>query len=247
MIAPPLARILQDPAQARAFLSRIIDPDCGVAEIRVLDADYDKRRGTIEPEDRFPKTIVGWFDDVDSALNELKKLWGVSPYITLNPVSRALLARANNRLKVAGKKGGTTSDQQIVCLRWFFVDIDPVRPTLISSTDEELAAAIERRDAILGDHPDIKASSLWGRSGNGAWILVRLPDYPNDDAHKDLLARAVAHLGERYSDDVVSIDVATKNASRIMCIPGCLKAKGDSILERPHRLATIEIETEVAV
>ena len=25
-----------------------------------------------------------------------------------------------------------------------------------------------------------------------------------------------------------------------MCLPGCLKAKGDSIPERPHRLATIE-------
>jgi hypothetical protein len=245
MSDPDYDRVLQDPAQARAFLSRIIDPALGVAEIRVLEADYDRRRGIIYPVDRFAQTIIGWFDNIDAAVSELGKIYGVSPYITLNPVKRALLARSANRLRIAGKKGGATSDGDVACLRWWFVDIDPVRPSGVSSTDEELAAAIERRDLILSDNPDIMASAVWGRSGNGAWILVRLPDYPNDETHKDLIARAIARLGERYSDDAVSIDAVTKNASRIMCVPGCLKAKGDSIQERPHRLATFEVEMEV--
>ena len=73
----------------------------------------------------------------------------------------------------------TTCDADIVCLRWLYLDIDPVRPPEISSTDSELDAAVSRRDAILGDHPELAASALWGRSGNGGWILVRLPDYPN--------------------------------------------------------------------
>lgn len=231
-------KILRDADQARAFLSRIIDPTIGCAEIRILDCDFNKKSGLIFPEDQFKKTISGWFDDVDKAVFELGRLHGVSPFVTINPIKPAYRAKAYNRLKIAGKNG-STPDKDIVCLRWLFVDVDPIRPSNISSTDDELAAAVDRRDRVLAENPELRRSALWGLSGNGAWILIRLPDYANDEAHHAIIERALGYLSDRYSDDVVKIDTTTKNPSRIMGIPGCLKAKGDPIPDRPFRAATI--------
>jgi hypothetical protein len=83
-------------------------------------------------------------------------------------------------------------------------------------TDAEQLTAIKRRDAILGDHPDFAASGAWGCSGNGAWILVRLADYPNDAHHASLLVKALAVLDQKYSDNIVRIDTATANPARLI-------------------------------
>ena len=99
-------------------------------------------------------------------IKEAHRLRGVSGYVTINPVRLDLLARADNRLARARH---TTRDADILCLRWLYLDIDPLRPAEISSTEAELAAAIQRRDAILGDHPEIAASSAWGSFGQ--WCL----------------------------------------------------------------------------
>src|SRR5262249_53998478 len=104
----------------------------------------------------------------------------------------------------------------------------------------ELAAALATRDRLLAEHPGLAQSALWGKSGNGCWILVRLPDYPNDAAHRALVGKALDLLAARYSDDAVKIDTATRNPSRVMCLPGTLKCKGDSIPDRPHRPATLD-------
>ena len=134
----------------------------------------------------------------------------------------------------------TTRDADITCLRWLYLDIDPVRPPDISSTDAELAAALARRDAILADHPELAASALWGSSGNGAWILIRLPDYPNDPPHRALVAEAVGTIARDYSDAAVLIDTATVNPARLIGLPGTLKAKGSDRPERPWRLVTLD-------
>lgn len=84
-------------------------------------------------------TISGYFDDYEKLAEELERLSGNAPavYYTLNPVNPALLARANNHTNPYAK--GTTSDaaDNIIQRRWLLIDCDPVRPSDISSTDEE--------------------------------------------------------------------------------------------------------------
>jgi hypothetical protein len=128
----------------------------------------------------------------------------------------------------------------VAVLRWLFLDIDPVRPRDISSTDVELGAAISRRDAILRCEPALASSALWGCSGNGAWILVRLPDYPNDPPHRELVAETVRAISSEYSDAAVLIDRTTVNPARLIGLPGTLKAKGSSRPDRPWRLVTLD-------
>jgi hypothetical protein len=230
-----------DSQVARRFLEVITTPRMGCIELRVLRAVFD-RQGRISRVDASSggyggSTLAGWFDSDERLLKEAHKLRGVSGYVTFNPVRPDLLARSDNRLTRARH---TTRDADILCLRWLYIDIDPLRPAEISSTDVEMAAAIDRRDAILDDQPRLAAAAAWGCSGNGAWILVRLPDYPNDSHHATLVAKTLATLDQQYSDSTVRIDTSTANPARLIGLPGTLKAKGCNRPERPWRRVTLD-------
>ncbi|HQA79977.1 MAG TPA: hypothetical protein PLV96_04190, partial [Methanoregulaceae archaeon] len=90
--------------------------------------------------------VSGYFDDpaqlagsVD-AMDTVPAIQGI--YVTLNEVNPALLSRRANRVKQRlGKKDATTADPDIHRRRWFPIDIDPTRPSGVSSTDEEHQAA----------------------------------------------------------------------------------------------------------
>jgi hypothetical protein len=237
-----------DAKVARRFLATLAAPGIGCVEMRVLRAAFDRqgwmRRGEDLSAGFGGMTLAGWFDDHERLLGQARRLRGVSGYVTINPVRRDLLARSDN---VMTRAKHTTRDEDIICLRWLYLDIDPLRPPDISSTEAELTAALQRRDAILDDHPKLAASAVWGSSGNGAWILVRLPDYPNDPPHAALVARGLTTFDRSYSDAVVKVDTATANPARIMCLPGTWKTKGSNRPERPWRRVTLDgIGTEFA-
>ena len=78
------------------------------------------------------------------------------------------------------------TDTQIVALRWFPLDADPMRPADTASTDTELEAAQDKMTALLAfmdTHiPDLPASTVQALSGNGTHALLRLPDYDPAEA-----------------------------------------------------------------
>lgn len=232
---------LPEHATARRFLELLRTPSAGCTELRILRGVLDHKGQVHRGEDGGPgprgSTLAGWYDRTEALMKESGRLRKVTGYVTINPVRSALLARSDNRLS---RVRHTTRDVDVVCLRWLYLDIDPVRPPDISSTGAELAAALDRRDAILREHPELAASALWGCSGNGAWALIRLPDYPNDEAHRLLVAEAVRHLAGRYSDSRVVIDAATVNPSRLISLPGTIKAKGTPRPDRPWRFVTLD-------
>ena len=100
-------------------------------------------------------THSGYFDDHEAlaraveALDADPSVAGI--YVTLNDVNPALLARRANRIKLRlSRKDATTADADILRRRWFPVDIDPVRPSGVSSTDEEHDAALDAAGRIAG-------------------------------------------------------------------------------------------------
>ncbi len=230
-----------DPLAARRFLSILASPLEGCVELRVLRGTFD-RRGDVQRADRLGtgfagSTLAGWYDDLDRLAAQSSRLLSVSGYVTINPVRSDLLARSDNRLS---RVRHTTRDEDVAVLRWLYLDVDPARPPDVSSTETELLAAVARRDAVLNGQPELAASAMWGKSGNGAWILVRLPDYPNDARHRGLIAETVRALAREYNDDKVVIDVATVNPARLIGLPGTIKAKGSPRHDRPWRLATLD-------
>ncbi|MDK2974455.1 MAG: hypothetical protein PWP08_826 [Methanofollis sp.] len=204
-------------------------PEGGVVEVRAL-GDY--------------ATHSGYFDDFTKlaacaeALDADPEVRGI--YVTLNVVNPALLARRANRVKMRlTRSDPTTSDADIVRRRWLPVDLDPVRPSGVSSTEEEHAAALRRADEIAlwldeqGFLFPIRADS-----GNGAHLLYAI-DLPNDDAATALVKGVLATLDALFSDGKVTVDTANFNAARIWKLYGTCSRKGDNTPERPHRRAKV--------
>lgn len=184
-------------------------------------------------------TTSGYFDDVGAMANAAIERSGKDDgiYFTLNPVHPGLLSRApKNKVRRAGN-GDTTSDKDVRVRRSILIDVDPVRPAGISSTDTEHDAAIALANRIA----DELAAAGWpapirADSGNGGHLIYAV-DLPVDDG--GLVKRVLAALSRRYTTSELKIDEKVFNASRISKIYGTLTRKGENTDERPHRYSAI--------
>lgn len=194
-------------------------------------------------EVRVPKTkagtISGYFNDTAKAAALVAKENGrhQAIYATVNPIKSALLARNENKLEFGSQT--TTTDSEIERRRWFLLDLDPLRPAGISSTDGEVAQA---RD-LATDIVDWLTSIGWpepliAESGNGIHVMYRV-DEPNDDASRVDFEMASKMLASIWSTDKIVVDTTSFNASRVWKIYGTISAKGSSTEDRPHRVAKI--------
>ena len=190
--------------------------------------------------------VFGYFDNAEAfqaAAGALADTDAGGIYFTPNPVNPDLLARSANRLKAAGRKNLTTADKDIACLRWLLIDLDPKRPAGISSTDEELGLAIERRNRIgkwLQEKFGLQYA-ISAMSGNGAHLMVRLDDLENTHENIDLIRDALGALAHRWGDEQVDVDEKVFNPARIWKLYGTVARKGDSTPDRPHRKSYIQI------
>ncbi len=210
-------------------------PENQVVEIRVLN-------GTT-PEDRRPTTYCGFFNNHNSVIERLATLSAYGGvYVTLNPVNPALLSRASNRLKRTDR-GDCASDRDIPHRSRLLIDLDAVRPSGISSTDEEHEAALVKgREIITYLESRGWPAPAFVDSGNGAH-LVYVIDLPSDDG--GLVQRCLEVLASRFNDDHVHVDQSVFNPARIVKLPGTWAFKGDNTEERPWRLAVILHSPEI--
>lgn len=181
------------------------------------------------------KTASGYFDDFEALARQAARLdaQGHAVYMTLNPVLPSLLSRYSNRMEQRPK--ATTKDNEIVRRRWLPVDLDPVRPSGISASDEEKRAASERAEEIKG----FLAGREWPEpveadSGNGTHLLYRV-ELPNDPDSLKLVSDILNCLDTLFSDNFVNVDKGVANAARIWKLYGTTARKGDDSEDRPHR------------
>lgn len=184
--------------------------------------------------------LSGYFKDTDSLLNAFDTVdfRNVNAYITLNRLNDALYSReqANRFLKARS----TTQDTEVECYEWLFIDVDPVRPTGISSTNEELKKAAELAQQIyvylkgLGFEEPVKAFS-----GNGYHLLYSIQLLNNED-NKKLIERCLKALSLLFSNDDIKIDTVNHNPSRICKLYGTMAQKGSNTNDRPFRMARID-------
>lgn len=230
-----------NPQPVEAFLNSLDHRSTGgVTEIRIISSEpylnINGRRTYVG------KTVVGYYepDHYAQAAQDIACFDGQAQiYVCLNPCRRELLARAANRLQLNAQHSATDAD--ITCLQWFRVDCDPVRPSGISASDAELKQALHCRDAIAGELESYGAEVIKAMSGNGGHLLIRLPDYPNDEEHRALVEEVTKDLAAKFSDDAVDVDTSVTNPARIWKLYGTLAVKGDAIPERPHRRASIKL------
>ena len=191
--------------------------------------------------------VYGYFDNAEAfgqAAESLDALKAPGIYFTLNPVIPDLLARAANRLKAADAKSVSTADHDILFIRWLPIDLDPVRPSGISSTNEELEAAkkLGKKIAVWLKKECNMAPGIPAYSGNGIHLVYRFDDLSNTEETeayiKDIL-RAIEH---KFGNKKVDIDLKVFNPARIWKLYGITARKGDHTKTRPHRKSYIPSE-----
>lgn len=191
-------------------------------------------------------TASGYYDaaHIDKAVSDIEALEADPDvkgiYVTLNEVNPSLIARRANRIETRLGKDATTSDADIARRRWLLVDLDPIRASGISSTDEEHDQALEMAVRIAEFLKDCFGFPIpvMGDSGNGAHLLYRI-DLPNDDESKDLIARCLKAIDAAFCGQGCDIDQTVFNAARISKLYGTLTRKGDNTPQRPHRRACL--------
>lgn len=185
-------------------------------------------------------TVAGFFDNgkalSDAAASLSGQCQGV--YITLNPVNPSLLDRSRNTL-TKQTSGILTKDDDISHRRWLLVDVDPVRPSDVSSSESEHAEAISVACAIRSMlHSRGWPEPILADSGNGAHLLYRI-DLPNDDESRNIIKGVLARLDSEFSTETQHVDKVVHNAARICKMYGTLSRKGENTDDRPHRLSSI--------
>lgn len=183
--------------------------------------------------------ISGFFKDSDTLISALGTvdLRATNLYITLNAIDDDLYARQQCDHFVKGANGAEDSD--ITGYNWLFVDLDPVRKSGISSTDDELKEAYVLAKRIYqflqeyGFEEPVKAVS-----GNGAHLLYRV-NLANTEENKTLIEKCLKALALMFDTDKVEVDTANFNQSRVCKLYGTLAQKGANTEKRPHRMSRI--------
>ena len=221
-------KALFDEGEVRKALAVLIQRKA-VFEVRALSAQLKGQR--------YRAGVSGYFNNADHLLKELEHLYQAEGiYVTLNPANPALLSRRANRLDYA-EQGALTSDHHILARHWLLIDVDPRRPSGVSSTDQEKAAAKEKAREI---HSYLKAQGwpepIAADSGNGYHLLYPI-DLPAMDG--GLVEKLLSGLAECFDDDMVQLDRSVFNPARIVKLYGTLSCKGDNTEERPHRMSKL--------
>lgn len=184
--------------------------------------------------------VAGWFRDPASAAKLAVRAAAEGVYTTLNSCKEALLARADHRLKAGVNR---TKDGETEKIGNLLIDLDPLRPEGISSTDQEYGAALEMAQVIKADlTKEGWPEPLVGDSGNGAHLVYPL-DLPNTPESVDILKAVLKALSLRYQEHLarrnLEIDQAVFNPARLTKLYGTMVQKGDNTQDRPHRLSQI--------
>ena len=207
--------------------------------VELLWRPGDVREVRIPKYNKYGHTASGYFDSPESLAESAAKWDGkANLYFTLNPVNPALMARASNR--IADKAETTSADVDVIRRRWLFIDIDPDRPSGISSTEDERQAARLVLDEVVSflenkDWPQ----PIVAMSGNG-WYLLYPISLPNDPSSLELVQGVLVSLATRFNNEAVHIDTTVCNAARLAGLIGSMKVKGDFLTDRPHRRSQLE-------
>lgn len=181
----------------------------------------------------------GYFDDLEKAYECIKPYWRKNTcYFTLHELNESILARSANHLQLTKS---VTADVDILAYRFLHVDIDPVRPSGIQSTNEETKIALDRAKLVnnfLRENMGF-AEAIIVFSGNGITM-----DYPTERIlvnaeSKALMKDCLQALSVLFSDEKVNIDTTVHNPARIIKLAGTISAKGSNTEERPYRYSYV--------
>lgn len=186
----------------------------------------------------YKRTYSGYFTDVNTLLNEIRKYDNCNIYFTLNAINPACYDREQHD-RIVTKPKSTTSDNDIVGRDWILIDIDTKKPSDTNSTDKEKEMAKEVVNNVfkfLRDEGFEKPVVC--DSGNGFHLLYKIA-MKNSNENTTICKEFLQVLDMLFSNPNVEIDCTTHNASRVCKLYGTFSRKGSNTKKRPQRESKI--------
>ena len=182
-------------------------------------------------------TISGYFKSGSpNIVSEMARFPDRTFYQTLNVIDPACYSRGQ-REKLCAYPKETTSDKDIIGYSHILIDLDPVRATGVSATDEEKEKAHQLAIEVFSHLRKLGfADPIVADSGNGYHLIYKIKAELNS---KDAIENFLKVLDMWFSNEFVKIDTAVFNPSRITKAYGTVARKGANSPERPHRLSRI--------
>lgn len=180
---------------------------------------------------------IGRYDDYERVPELLNRNDGkANMYLNLNPIRLDIESKVPNGI-VRNMK--SISDSDIEKYLFILIDLDPIRKSKISSTDEEHNYALRKAEEVKKYICSMRLPEpIIADSGNGAHVLVPV-DIENNKENALVIKNLLRSLDTKYSDDKVKIDVTTSNPARLTRFYGTVTCKGRNTEERPHRKSGI--------
>ncbi len=189
--------------------------------------------------------------EVAHALLDLAEHFSASGIFCIaNVINPAVTTRREPRRWHEALKGTSTTDRDIIARRVLFIDVDALRPSGTSASDDEQAAAAgvalrvhQRLATLLGS----EAALAYAHSGNGRQVFVALDAIAESAEVGSTIKRILAALGKLEGSERAAIDATVCDAKRLCPAFGTMKRKGaENVIERPHRRTALVCADDVA-
>ena len=205
----------------------VLHPDGELFEVRAIEGKWN---------------ASGYFTSADVLIEQLKYA-KIRPkaniYITLGAIKEGCYSRAQHDV-IVEYASPTTTDTDIEGYNWLMIDLDPVRTTGVSSSDEELELAKTKANEIyLYMQREGWYDPIIAVSGNGVHLLYKVA-IGNAPDRVELFKNALQALNAMFADSRIDVDVKTFNPARICKLYGTLAQKGANTAARPHRMSYIK-------
>jgi len=153
---------------------------------------------------------------------------------TINQLSSSLAERAPNTF-IPAPKNGCTRKEHVTRILNLPVDLDPVRPSKLPSTDTELAAT----HAVANTIQETLVARGWPQplvtQSNGVQMFYGC-DLEPDDEH--LVKEWLVYL-KRFETKGVQVDTSVGTTSHLMRVPSGFNRKGGESPDRPFRRSKV--------
>jgi hypothetical protein len=154
-------------------------------------------------------------------------------YVTLNPINTSALTRTGQQTSQL------TTDKDISRRAFILIDVDPVRPADMSSTDEEKEQAYQ---LILRIKDHLEGIGFppphFADSGNGYHLLFPC-NMENSEDSKQLVRSFLNELAKQFNTAWAKVDTVVYNAARIVKLYGTIAKKGEDTAATPHRRSAL--------
>ena len=185
------------------------------------------------------RIVSGVFNDKGAVLKSVFNLDSVvfpeGTFVSLNELDPKNRTNINERLYANDLM---IDDKEIRRLSNIFVNVNPVRPVNLSSTDEEKENALRiansiKNDMVISGWPEPLVADI----GNGVGLVYKI-DLLNAQEGLRLIETGFEVVCEGYSSDEVDVSVVYSPCSQIPLL-GTWVREGEDLPNRPHRLSSL--------